>query len=125
MEDGADERLRRLGDRIDAAKRAAEPPQRAESHHAMANMAWRMVIELVAGIGIGVGIGYGLDTLAGTMPVFLVIFLLLGLAAGIRTMMRTAAEIGVGAQEAADGQTKQTPAGDVTMRTSGSSSERD
>ncbi len=125
MDQGADERLRQLGNRIDAARLAAEPPPRAESHHAMANMAWRMVIELVAGIGIGVAIGYGLDTLAGTMPIFLVVFLLLGLAAGVRTMMRTAAEIGAGAPGATDGRTTTAPEGDTTMRTRGSGGERD
>ena len=36
------------------------------------NLAWRMVIELVAGLGIGFGMGYGLDVLFGTLPVFLV-----------------------------------------------------
>ena len=59
----------------------------------MANMAWRMVIELVAGIAIGFGRGVGLDWLFGTVPIFLILFIGLGLAAGIRTMMRTAEEV--------------------------------
>ena len=59
----------------------------------MANMAWRMVIELVARIAIGFGIGFGLDWLFGTVPIFLILFIGLGLAAGIRTMMRTAEEV--------------------------------
>jgi ATP synthase protein I len=58
-----------------------------------ANLAWRMVIELVAGLLIGFGIGYGLDTLFGTMPVFLVLFIFAGLAAGVRTMLRSAKEV--------------------------------
>lgn len=56
--------------------------------------AWRMVIELVVGMGLGLAIGYGLDAMFGTMPVMMVIFVLLGFAAGIRTMLRTAAELG-------------------------------
>ncbi len=56
-------------------------------------MAWRMVIELVSGIGIGFGIGYGLDVLFGTMPFLMVLFVLLGLAAGIKTVIRTATEM--------------------------------
>jgi ATP synthase protein I len=56
-------------------------------------MAWRMVIELVAGIVIGFGIGYGLDRLFGTLPVFLILFTGLGFVAGVRTMMRTAQEV--------------------------------
>ena len=59
----------------------------------MANMAWRMVIELVAGIAIGFGIGYGLDWLFGTLPIFLISFIGLGFVAGVRTMMRTAQEV--------------------------------
>ena len=59
----------------------------------MANMAWRMVIELVAGIVIGFGIGYGLDRLVGTLPVFLILFTGLGFVAGVRTMMRTAQDV--------------------------------
>ena len=65
-----------------------------EEHFSQANMAWRMVIELVAGLVLGFGIGYGLDRLLGTMPIMLVIFVLLGLVAGVKTMMRTAGEIG-------------------------------
>ena len=87
------EKLKSLQDRIATAKKAQEPAPAKEEHYTMANMAWRMVIELVAGIAIGFGIGFGLDTLLGTMPIFLILFIGLGLAAGIRTMMRTAEEV--------------------------------
>jgi ATP synthase protein I len=53
-------------------------------------MAWRMVIELVAGMLLGLSIGFGLDFVFGTRPVFLVLFALLGFVAGVRTMMKTA-----------------------------------
>ncbi|MBC7132290.1 MAG: AtpZ/AtpI family protein [Roseovarius sp.] len=88
-----DERLKELEARIARlrGKDAPRPPQ--EEHYSLAQHAWRMVIELVAGLMIGFGMGYGLDWLFGTLPVFLVVFTLLGLAAGIRTMMRSAAEI--------------------------------
>ncbi|OSP56586.1 AtpZ/AtpI family protein [Pseudoruegeria sp. SK021] len=90
-----DEQLRQLHDRIAAAKSAASPPSKAhqEEHYSKANIGWRMVTELVAGLGIGFGIGYGLDVLLGTIPIFLVIFTLLGFAAGVKTMMRTAKEV--------------------------------
>lgn len=61
-----------------------------------ANLAWRMVIELVAGLLIGFGIGYGLDWLFGTRPILLVLFIFAGLAAGVNTMLRTARELGAG-----------------------------
>ena len=79
-----DERIARL------KGKEAKPHQ--EEHYSQAQMGWRMVIELVAGLGIGFGIGYGLDSLFGTLPIFLVLFTLLGFAAGVQTMMRTAKE---------------------------------
>lgn len=88
------ERLRQLDDRIAELKRAQEPAKRhQDEHYSQANIAWRMVTELVAGLGIGFGIGYGLDSLFGTMPLFLVLFVFLGFAAGIKTMLRTADEV--------------------------------
>ncbi len=87
------QRMAQLEQRIEAAKLAQAPKPRVDEHYSAANLAWRMVIELVAGLGIGFGIGYGLDLLLGTLPIFLVLFTLLGLAAGIKTMMRSAKEI--------------------------------
>ncbi len=79
--------------RIAAAKGLQEPKPRMDEHYSQAQMAWRMVIELVAGLGIGFGIGYGLDLFFGTLPIFMVLFVLLGLAAGVKTMLRSAQEM--------------------------------
>ncbi|MGQ3487393.1 AtpZ/AtpI family protein [uncultured Roseovarius sp.] len=87
------ERMARLEERIAAFKKKDEPKPHMEEHYSQAQLAWRMVIELVAGLLIGFGIGYGLDRLFGTIPIFLVLFTLLGLAAGVKTMMRSAQEI--------------------------------
>ena len=87
-------RLAALEKRIETAKAAAAPRRSAsEDNHRQAQLAWRMVIELVAGLLIGFGIGYGLDTLLGTMPIFLVLFVLAGFAAGVKTMLRSAKEM--------------------------------
>lgn len=84
-------RLSRLDARIAELKKAHAPTPRTQTNAAGgAELAWRMVIELVAGIVIGFGIGYGLDYLFGTLPIFLVLFTLAGFAAGVQTMMRTA-----------------------------------
>lgn len=72
----------------------AASPGSAGQTLSQANIAWRMVIELVAGLVIGFVIGWGLDRLLGTRPILLVVFVLLGLAAGVKTMLRTAREIG-------------------------------
>jgi len=88
------ERLKALDERIRALKSATsrdKPHQ--EEHYSQAQHAWRMVIELVAGLAIGFGIGYGLDSLFGTLPIFLVLFTLLGFAAGVKTMLHSAAEM--------------------------------
>lgn len=91
-----DARLKRLEERIARMRSVhmAEPTPHQETHHSQAQLAWRMVIELVAGLAIGFGIGMGIDAVFGTAPVFLVLFTLLGFAAGVQTMLRTAAEVG-------------------------------
>lgn len=86
------DRLKALEARIKAAK-GEERKSHSEEHYSQANMAWRMVIELVAGLAIGFGIGYGLDAVFNTTPIFMVLFIFFGLAAGVKTMMRSAAEM--------------------------------
>lgn len=99
------ERLRQLEERISAVKKRKVPKPHQEEHYSQAHMAWRMVIELVAGLGIGFGMGYGLDVLFGTLPIFMVLFTMLGLAAGVKTMLRSAQEMQVKkmAEEAGNG----------------------
>ena len=85
------ERLAALEQRL-AQLRKAETVSKpaADGNLRMADMAWRMVIELVAGLGIGFGIGYGLDAVFGTKPFLMLIFVFLGLAAGVKVMLRSA-----------------------------------
>ena len=106
-------RLAALEKRIETAKAAAAPRRSAqEDNHRQAQLAWRMVIELVAGLLIGFGIGYGLDTLFGTMPIFLVLFVLAGFAAGVKTMLRSAKEMQDKAAQTASQQTNATSVAD-------------
>ncbi|NSX53487.1 AtpZ/AtpI family protein [Parasulfitobacter algicola] len=86
-------RIEALEERIAAMKKTQEPAPRSDEHYSQAQLAWRMVIELVAGLLIGFGIGFGLDRLFGTTPIFLVLFILLGFIAGVKTMLRSAQEI--------------------------------
>ncbi len=86
-------KLKALQAKIDAVKGKHRPKPKVEEHYSQAQHAWRMVIELVSGLGIGFGIGYGLDVVLGTMPILLVVFTLLGFAAGVKTMVRTAKEM--------------------------------
>ncbi len=103
-------RLAALEQRIADAKTAAAPRRSAQGDkHRQVQLAWRMVIELVAGLMIGFCIGYAFDLLFGTLPVFLVIFILAGFAAGVKTMLRSAQE----AQAKADALGQQTQAAQV------------
>ncbi len=77
-----------------AEKRTPEADTRhQDTHHAQVQLGWRMVIELVAGLGIGFLMGYGLDLALGTTPWLMILFIGFGFAAGVRTMMRTAKEM--------------------------------
>jgi ATP synthase protein I len=87
------DRLRALEARLAKVKGVSKPDLAMGRGFSQGEMAWRMVIELVAGMVIGLGIGYGIDAMVGTRPVFLVIFALLGFAAGVKTMLRTAAQM--------------------------------
>lgn len=88
------ERLAALEKRLSQLKKTEEAPKRAaDGNLRMADMAWRMVIELVSGLGIGFGIGYGLDAVFGTQPFLMLIFVFLGLAAGVKVMLRSAADL--------------------------------
>lgn len=93
------ERMAQLEKRIEELKAKDAPKAHQEEHYSQAQHAWRMVIELVAGLLIGFGMGYGLDVLFGTMPIFLVLFTFLGLAAGVKVMIASAAEIQKGKEE--------------------------
>jgi ATP synthase protein I len=87
-------KLAELDRRIKAAREAQKPKRgRTGDKFAMANMAWRMTLELVVGGVVGAAMGWGLDELFGTLPLFLIVFILLGFVAGIRTVMRSAEEL--------------------------------
>ncbi len=86
------ERLAALEKRLNEVKRAKMSASQG-GDYSKADMAWRMVIEMVSGLGIGFGIGYGLDTIFGTLPWLMVLFTMLGLAAGVKVMIRSAQDM--------------------------------
>ena len=85
--------LKSLEEKIKAARIAVEPEQPVQNKFSAAEVGWRMIIELTAGVFIGFGLGYGLDFLFSTKPVFILILTLFGFAAGVKTMMRSAREL--------------------------------
>ena len=92
-EDNTENPLKSLEAKIEAAKKAAEPVEQVQNKFSAAEVGWRMIIELTAGVFIGFGVGYGLDFLFDTKPVFILILTLFGFAAGVKTMMRSAREL--------------------------------
>ena len=85
--------LKSLEAKIKAAKKAADPVEQVQNKFSAAEVGWRMIIELTAGVFIGFGVGYGLDFLFDSKPVFILIMTLFGFAAGVKTMMRSAREL--------------------------------
>ena len=82
-----------------SAARAREQQGRAlrredpTSSKAAMGYAFRVGIELAAGLVVGGGLGWLLDQWFGTMPLMLILFFFLGAGAGIRNVFRTAQEI--------------------------------
>lgn len=85
--------------RIEAAKQELRPKIRESAPVGEAHLAWRMVVDLVAGVGVGSAVGYGLGNLFGMTPILIVVFTLLGFAAGVNLMLRTAREFQRGREE--------------------------
>ncbi|MBR9764912.1 MAG: F0F1 ATP synthase subunit I [Rhodobacteraceae bacterium] len=87
-------RLAELEARIAAAKGSGKAADsHGGEHYSAAQVGWRMVTELVAGLLLGFGIGYGLDWLLGIAPAMMILFTLLGFVAGMKTMLRSAEEL--------------------------------
>ena len=71
-------------------RRAPKPTGVAAKGFKGVELAWRMVIDLAAGIAVGLTLGWGLDVLLGTKPLFIIVFVLLGFAAGVRVRLQSA-----------------------------------
>jgi ATP synthase protein I len=69
-------------------------------------LAWRLSVELVAGLLVGGGIGWLLDGVFGTRPWLFLVFFVLGAAAGIRGVYRVARQINA-PDDVEDGKGKQ------------------
>lgn len=95
MSDPEDGGAPNLSERIKAAKAAREdkPDESGTAKYAALSLAWRMVVELLAGTGIGFAMGWGLDDLFGTKPWLMVVFGLLGFAAGAKTAISSAMSV--------------------------------
>ena len=85
-------RASELGRKLDAVEKrnAPEPDNNGERGAAM-GQAFKIAIELIAGVAFGAIVGWNLDRYFETSgPWFLLVFLALGFAAGMSNVIRTA-----------------------------------
>jgi ATP synthase protein I len=83
-----DARLRR------AREREAGPPEASQPRFSGIGIAFRVGVELVAGIAVGAGIGLLADHWLGTSPWGLVVFCILGWGAGVLNVYRVMTGMG-------------------------------
>ena len=81
-----DAKLRKARER--KGKRAGRGKNAPESAKGL-GLAFRLTVDLVAGIAVGVGIGLLLDKWLGWSPWGMIVFFFLGAAAGMMNMFRT------------------------------------
>ena len=100
-------RAEEIGGRLDAARSRRVEPSEAKSRArgSALGQAFKISIELVAGVAVGGFIGWYLDGWLGTRPWLLVLFLVLGFAGGMMNTIRTAQRM----QKAAEPQQRNAP----------------
>ncbi len=80
--DAGRKRLDDLDARLRAAREGSEVKRPATGTHRDMSFAYRVLIEMIAGLGFGAFVGWWLDTWLGTRPIVMVVMILLGFAAG-------------------------------------------
>lgn len=78
---GDRKRLDDLDTRLRAARKGPEP-KRQTSTQRETSFAYRVMVEMIVGLGFGAFVGWWLDRWLGTTPILLVVMVLLGFAAG-------------------------------------------
>jgi len=90
-----------LGARLDAVRQRGRDEARSNPKLKLETgaygAAWRLSVELVAGLVVGAGFGWLLDYWLGTSPWFLIVLFFLGAAAGMSGVIRTARQMNAAA----------------------------
>jgi ATP synthase protein I len=88
-----------LGARLNRARKELEPESApVVTSQRNLGLAYRVAIEMAAGLAVGAGIGWALDTWFGTKPVLLVVMIFMGFAAGMLNAYRTSRRIAADAE---------------------------
>jgi ATP synthase protein I len=80
--------LDELGERLRRLQQTRHPDQPPESQSRQFGVAYRLLVEMLAGVLVGGGLGWLLDQWLGTRPWLLVAMIVLGLAAGMMNALR-------------------------------------
>jgi ATP synthase protein I len=87
------ERLDELQDKISATRQKHREPDERRGNASMLGLAWRLTVEMLAGIGVGGFVGWWMDKWFGTEPIFMLLLLVLGMGAGLMNSVRTVNEM--------------------------------
>ena len=79
--------------RIAETRGRQKPVEKNRAHASMLGLAYRLIVDMLAGIGVGGFLGWWLDKWFGTAPAFLLILLFLGMIAGVVNSVRTVNEL--------------------------------
>jgi ATP synthase protein I len=96
--DGSRRRLDDLDSRLRAAQKGPEVKRPATGQREM-SFAYRVLVEMIAGLGFGAFVGWWLDVWLGTKPILLVVMILLGFAAGALNAYRVSQAYTAGAKD--------------------------
>lgn len=87
------DKLDALEDKISASRQRQAPEAQANAHGSMLGLAYRLTVEILAGIAVGGFVGWWLDKVLGTQPLMMLVLLFLGMAAGLMNSVRTVNEM--------------------------------
>ncbi len=87
------DRLDALEEKISATRQRQMPSQQAGANASMLGLAYRLLIEILAGIGVGGFVGWWIDKVLDTKPVMMLVLLALGMGAGLMNSIRTVNEM--------------------------------
>ncbi|HJS30729.1 MAG TPA: AtpZ/AtpI family protein [Alphaproteobacteria bacterium] len=88
--------LEDLEARLREARAEQSPSPEPTSSHRQMGIAYRVLVEMIAGIGVGAAVGWWLDGWFGTRPIFLLVMLVLGFAAAMLNVHRAIRAAGGG-----------------------------
>lgn len=92
-QDDEQSRLKELDEKLSAGRQRLQPDEQRGANASNLGLAWRLTIEMLAGIGVGGFIGWWMDKVLATKPIFMLLMLVLGMGAGLMNSIRTVNEM--------------------------------